>query len=482
MTTKIRDSESFSKWYNDSIYEAELVDQSPVRGCVVLRPYGFAIWEFIRDDLDIRIKKNLGAKNAYFPLLIPESFLKKEKEHVEGFSPELAVVTHAGGSKLEEPYVVRPTSETIIYNSFARWIKSYRDLPLKINQWANVIRWEMRTRPFIRTTEFLWQEGHTAHATEVEALDMATAAQREYIQMAENLLAIPSIAGEKTATERFAGAKATLTFEGLMRDGKALQMGTSHLLSHSFPEAFEVSYQDENGKEVVPWCSSWGVTTRLIGALIMAHGDENGLVLPPRVAPVQVVIIPIFKTETERAAVTSLVEKIKSDLESSNIRVEVDNDENKRPGAKYFHWEQKGVPLRLEVGPRDAAKGGAMMALRLEIEGYDRKTFIESENILNSVSKALDDFHDHLLKRAREFLKANTHKAANSVTFEELSSEVNNKLGLHQVGWCGKRECEERLKEAKASARVVVDGALAGRKCFNCTECSVNEILVARSY
>ncbi|MBM3887285.1 proline--tRNA ligase, partial [Candidatus Dependentiae bacterium] len=325
---------SFPEWYQEVITQAGLVDSSPTRGCSIIKPYGFAIWERIQQNLDARIKQE-GVENAYFPLLIPEEFLRREEKHIEGFSPEVAVVTHAGGKKLEEPYVIRPTSETVIYEAFSRWIKSWRDLPLKINQWANVVRWEMRTRPFLRTTEFLWQEGHTAHATYEEARTMALTMLEHYRQLAEDFLAIPVVIGEKTPYERFPGADSTFTFEGLMQDGKALQMGTSHILSQSFPAAFGVKFQAQDGTLQNPFCTSWGATTRLIGAMVMTHGDQRGLVVPPRVAPIQIVIIPIFKSDEEKTSVINAAQSIAQNLQSAGIRIHIDTDESKTPGAKF---------------------------------------------------------------------------------------------------------------------------------------------------
>jgi prolyl-tRNA synthetase len=316
--------QDFPGWYQDVIFQAELVDVSPTRGSMVMRPYGYAIWENIQKVLDQKIK-SLGAQNAYFPLLIPESFLKKEAEHVEGFAPEVAVVTHAGGKKLEEPLVLRPTSETIIYHMFARWIHSWRDLPLKINQWANVIRWEMRPRPFLRTTEFLWQEGHTAHASHEEALEMALAAREMYKDFVENYLAIPIITGVKSESERFAGAQETFCIEAIMPDGKGLQMGTSHLLAQSFPESFDIKFQDKDGAIKTPSCSSWGVSTRMIGGLIMSHGDENGLILPPKIAPTQVVVVPIYRDKEQKSIIMEKIDQIKAKFNSENIRFIVDS-------------------------------------------------------------------------------------------------------------------------------------------------------------
>ena len=326
--------DQFPEWYNEVIYKSELVDHSPTKGTAVIRPYGYSIWEKIHQLLDKRIKE-VGVKNAYFPLLIPESFLNKEKKHVEGFAPELAVVTHAGGKKLEEPLVVRPTSETIIYHMFSRRIKSWRDLPLKINQWANVVRWELRTRPFLRTSEFLWQEGHTAHYSAEEAEEMSKQMLEIYVDIAENYLAIPVIPGEKSESERFAGADHTYTFEAMMQDGKALQMGTSHVLAQSFPAAFGIQFQDKDGKMRVPHCTSWGVSTRLIGALVMVHGDQNGLIIPPKIAPITGVVIPILKKNADNSAVLEMADKVRQMLEPLGFTIEVDTREGISPGAKY---------------------------------------------------------------------------------------------------------------------------------------------------
>ncbi|MCK4499532.1 proline--tRNA ligase, partial [Candidatus Babeliales bacterium] len=466
----------------ETIAKAEIVDSSPVRGCNVIRPYGYAIWENMVAELDRRIKEDLGAQNAYFPLLIPESFLKKEKEHVEGFSPELAVVTHAGGSKLDEPYVIRPTSETAIYDMFSRWISSYRDLPLKINQWANVVRWEMRPRAFLRTTEFLWQEGHTAHATEAEARKMAIDALEMYRDFTENFLAVPVYTGEKTEHERFAGAKSTFAIEALMRNGKALQWGTTHLLAHSFPKAFGIKFNNEQGETEVPWCSSWGVSTRMIGGIIMAHGDKFGLVLPPKIAPIQVVIVPIVKKGGDNAAVLEQTQKIHDTLKSSGIRVYTDVSDNKTPGSKFFDYERKGVPLRIELGSRDLDKGTAVLVRRIEIEGKERKQFIPFDALAKTVTKELDVIHDAMLASATAFKKANTHMASDNVTFEQLKKDIEDKRGLHQVGWCKAPECELRLKEAKAFTRIVIGKSNPGRKCFACEAAAQEEVLVARAY
>jgi prolyl-tRNA synthetase len=462
----------FSDWYNEIVYQAELADQSPVRGCIVIRPYGWAIWENIKDVLDKRIKET-GHQNAAFPLLIPESFLKKEAKHVEGFSPELAIVTIAGGKKLEEPLVVRPTSETIIHYMFARWIKSWRDLPLKINQWANVVRWEMRTRPFLRTTEFFWQEGHTAHETYEEALEEAKLMLNEYVKLVQDYLAIPVIVGQKSESEKFAGADKTFTFEGIMQDGKALQMGTSHLISQNFAKAFEMVYQDREGKSAYPYLTSWGATTRLIGAMVMTHGDQKGLVIPPKVAPIQVILIPIFNQENKELILNEAY-KIKEKLIKIGIRVELDDDENKKPGAKYFKWELKGVPLRIELGPKDLEKGQVMLADRIGSE----KIAVQISEIEEKVPKSLEFIQNKLFERAKEKLKSLWFKSDKLIYF---AKDLEAKGGAFQTGWCQSAECETKLKEYKATIRCLLPEKTFD-KCFNCDSDNITDIIAAKSY
>ncbi len=471
---KLPDIQSqFPEWYNEVLYQAELVDQSPVRGTMIIRPYGCAIWELITQIVDKRIKET-GHENAIFPLFIPESFIKREAKHIEGFAPELAIVTHAGGKQLEEPLVVRPTSETIIHYMFSRWIKSWRDLPLKVNQWCNVVRWEMRPRPFLRTTEFFWQEGHTAHATEQEANDEAHMMMNEYVTFARNYLAIPVITGEKTPTERFPGAVKTLTFEAVMQDGKALQMGTSHLLSQKFAESFEIQFQDKDGKLAMPYLTSWGITTRLIGAVVMTHGDQKGLVMPPRIAPIQVVIIPILRKELDNAVVLQAAELIKKQLEGLGLRVKIDSDETKTPGAKFFKWELKGVPVRIEIGPRDLEKNQAMVADRLGIT----KGAVALDAIPDFVVALLDQFHDTLLSKAQERLKSMSHRGT---ALADFGPKVEADGGLYQVGWCGSEGCEAMLKEYKAFTRCVMAERIASH-CFGCGKTSIMDVLVAKSY
>ena len=461
---------NLAEWYQEVIHQAELADNAPVRGCIVIRPYGCEIWEAIKSILDKRIKET-GHKNAMFPLLIPESFLKKEADHVAGFAPEIAVVTHAGGKLLAEPLVVRPTSETIIHYMFAQWIKSYRDLPLLINQWANVVRWEMRPRAFLRTTEFFWQEGHTAHATEKEALDEVLMMLSIYKDIAENYLAIPVITGKKSEGEKFPGAVTTYTFEGFMPDGKALQMGTSHLLSQSFAKAFDMQFQTKEGGLAYPWLTSWGTTTRLVGALVMSHGDIKGLVLPPRIAPIQVVIIPIYKTEAEREQVLIVAHNIKNEL-GDKVRVFIDEDEHKTPGSKFYHWEMRGVPLRLEIGPRDLAEDQAIMTDRLDLE----KVATPLQGIGRIIIEKLSFIQTELFTRAKkrlENMKVVQHNLDAIITASEWS--------LIQTGFCGSRDCEDELKKSKLSVRCLIAEKLC-EVCGICQKPSVTDCIVARSY
>lgn len=463
----------FQDWYNEIIYDAELVDQSPVRGAVVIRPYGYAIWELIRDDLNARIIQT-GHHNAAFPLLIPESFLKREAEHVEGFAPELAVVTYAGGKQLEEPLVIRPTSETMIHYMFARWIKSWRDLPLKINQWANVVRWEMRTRPFLRTTEFFWQEGHTAHITREEAQQEVLMMLDEYVDLARNVLAIPVVTGQKSATEKFPGAEKTYTFEGFMPDGKALQMGTSHLLSQSFAKAFDMKFQNQDNELAYPYLTSWGATTRLIGAVVMVHGDDKGLVLPPWVAPIQVVVIPILKKDADNKEVKNAAETITATLRAAGIRVELDMDESKTPGAKFYQWEMKGVPLRIEIGPRDLEQKIAMVVDRLGIE----KAAVSLPSLVKDIPQRLAMLQKTMLERAEQKRDALWFKEAKLAQFGPMLQEKN---GFYQTGWCGDASCEAQLKQYQATIRCVFDEHQF-EQCFACDKPSVQDVLVAKAY
>ncbi len=394
-------SEDFSKWYNEIVLKADLADYSPVRGSMVIKPYGYTLWERIRDELDLRFKAT-GHVNAYFPLLIPMSFLEKESDHVEGFSPELAVVTHGGGAELEEPLVVRPTSETIIGYMYAKWIQSYRDLPLLINQWANVVRWEMRTRLFLRTTEFLWQEGHTAHATEQEAMEETLRMLDVYTDFAVKEAAIPVIPGRKSESEKFAGAIASYTIEAMMKDGKALQSGTSHFLGQNFAKAFGIQYLDENNEQQYAWTTSWGLSTRMVGAVVMCHGDDQGLVLPPHVAPIQVVIVPIWRKDAEREAVMEAAEQIRRRLAGApvSLRVELDRREGFSPGWKFNDWEMRGVPLRIEIGPRDIANQNVMVARR-DIPGREGKAVMPMAEIEASIPAMLETVQAAIYEKAR---------------------------------------------------------------------------------
>lgn len=462
---------SFSEWYLEVIRLAELADQAPVRGCMVIRPYGYAIWEHIQKNLDAKIKET-GHQNAAFPLFIPMSFLQKEAEHVEGFSPELAVVTHAGGKPLEEPLVVRPTSETIIHYMFAQWLRSWRDLPIKINQWCSVVRWEMRTRPFLRTTEFWWQEGHTAHETREEAHEEVLTMLNVYVDLAQNYLAIPVVPGQKSDSERFAGADKTYTIEGLMQDGKALQMGTSHMISQNFAKSFDMMFQDREGKQAYPYLTSWGVTTRLVGALIMTHGDEKGLVLPPAIAPYQIVIIPIIRGETKQA-VLDATQELAQELRKT-WRVIVDADETETPGAKFYRWEMKGVPVRIEIGPRDLEKNQVMVADRIGLA----KQAVSRTDLHAYMTEYIERIQKELLVRAtarRDAQWLQTEKLADCL--EQLESRG----GFYQAGWCRSGECEAQLKIHKATIRCVLPEQKHAH-CFHCGKESSSDILFAKAY
>ena len=473
MSTKLPDIKTnFPEWYQEVVYQAGLADQAPVRGCIVIKPYGTALWENIKSILDTRIKET-GHHNAMFPLLIPQSFISKEAEHVEGFAPELAVVTHAGGKELEEPLVVRPTSETMIHYMFAQWIKSYRDLPLKINQWANVMRWEKRPRAFLRTTEFFWQEGHTAHATQEEAQAEVDMMLQEYINLAQDVLAIPVIRGQKSKTEQFAGAQATYTFEAFLIEGKALQMGTSHLLSQSFAKSFEMRYQDEQGTMQYPWLTSWGVTTRLVGAIVGSHGDEKGLILPPKVAPIQVVIVPILRGE-QKDMVLIKVQEIAQQLKQAGIRVYVDADEATTPGAKFYHWELRGVPVRLEIGPRDLENNGAMMSLRT---GGDKQS-ISLDGLAQTLQQAFITVHQTLFTRVQDRYKAMWNKIPKLAQFGPKMQEQN---GIYQAGWCGMKECEAQLKEYQGTIRCLISEK-SFDVCFACDMKSISDVIIGKSY
>jgi len=471
-------AKDFSAWYNDAVMRAELADYSPVRGCMVIRPNGYAIWELMQAALD-RMFKDTGHRNAYFPLFIPQSFLAKEAEHVEGFAPEVATVTRAGGKELDEPLVVRPTSETIIYDSFAKWIHSYRDLPLLINQWANIVRWEMRTRLFLRTTEFLWQEGHTAHVDEADAEREARRMLAVYRKFDEEWVAMPVITGVKTDSEKFAGALRTYAVEALMQDNKSIQAGTTHNLGQNFAKAFGVQFQTADGGLDWVWNTSWGVSTRMIGGLVMTHGDDVGIVCPPRLAPTQVVVVPIYKSDEERAAVLAASEQAVRALRDAGFRVELDAREGMKPGAKYYEWEGRGVPLRLEVGPKDVAKGQVFAARRT-----GGKAPIPMGGLADGVRAVLDEIQAALFKAAVERREANTRRGVSKAELLEMMAGTG---GFAYGGFCGRAECEQAIKEAtKATIRVLPDEEFrspsAPAACTWCGGKSVTEAVWAKAY
>ena len=431
-------SEDFNEWYTDIIQQAQLADYSPVKGSMVIRPYGYSIWESVQAYLDKRFKET-GHQNAYFPLFIPNSFIQKEAEHVEGFSPELATVTHAGGKELEEPLVVRPTSETIINHMFSKWISSHRDLPMLINQWANVVRWEMRTRLFLRTSEFLWQEGHTAHATEEEATEEALKMLDVYSDFAENIAAVSVVKGTKSANERFAGATRTYSIEAMMKDMKALQAGTSHELGQNFSKAFEIQFSDENNELQHPYQTSWGVSTRLIGMIIMAHGDDKGLNLPPKLAPIQVVVVPIIPKEEFKTMVLESVDNVKKSFDE-DTRVYVDDRDNLSPGFKFNEWELKGVPLRIEIGPRDIENNSVVVSRR---DGEKEKISVSINELNDYVQKELEDIQNKLLESSQKFRESNT---VHVDSYDDLISTLNEKPGFVSCYWHENSEQEDEVK------------------------------------
>jgi prolyl-tRNA synthetase len=467
--------EDFARWYNEVVQQAELADYAPVRGCMVIRPYGYALWENIRSALDRRFRAT-GHENAYFPLFIPTSFLEKEAEHVEGFSPELAVVTIGGGKELEEPLVVRPTSETIIGHMYAKWIQSYRDLPVLINQWANVVRWELRPRLFLRTTEFLWQEGHTAHATAEEAREEALRMLDVYAEFAEQEGALPVVKGRKSQSEKFAGAATSYTIEAMMGDGRALQSATSHDLGQNFARAFDISYQDADGELRHCWMTSWGMSTRIVGALVMAHGDDQGLVLPPRLAPVQAVIVPIWKGHEQKADVLAAARRVREAL--GELRVELDDREQLTPGYKFNDWEMRGVPLRLEIGPRDVAAEQVVLARR-DVPGREGKTAVPMAGLGEAATRALEEIQSALYERALAFQRERTAEPAD---YDELREAVGRGFAL--AWWCGSAECEARLKEdASATTRCIPFDQPGGTgPCAICGEEAEKKALFARAY
>jgi prolyl-tRNA synthetase len=479
-----KQKEDFSGWYNEVVLRAELADYSPVRGCMVIRPYGYGIWELMQRGLDDMFKAT-GHENAYFPLFIPQSFLEREKQHVEGFAPEVAVVTHAGGKELEEPLIIRPTSETIIYAMFSKWVQSYRDLPILMNQWANVVRWEMRTRLFLRTTEFLWQEGHTAHVDEAEAEEETLKILALYREFMESFMAMPVITGRKTDSERFAGAVRTYSCEALMQDNRGLQAGTSHMLGQNFSKQFDLKFQTVTGSEDYAYNTSWGVSTRLVGALVMTHGDDNGLVIPPRLAPIQVVVVPIYRSDDERALVLEKAERVASILRQEHIRVKVDARDTIKPGAKYFEWERKGVPMRVEIGPKDVAKQQLMVVMRKEVPGMARKEAMDEAVALMTIPNRLNDFQRALMAQATERREANSTRGVSD--YAQLKELVERDAGFVYVGWCGSAECEAKVKEeTKATIRCIPGEEFrskeAPEKCAVCGGSAKHEVIWSKAY
>ncbi len=468
--------ENFSEWYNQLVLRAELADYAPVRGCMVVRPYGWALWENIQKALDDRFKAT-GHVNAAFPMLIPQSFMTKEKEHQEGFSPELAVVTHGGGQELEEPLVVRPTSETIIGTMYAKWIQSYRDLPVLVNQWANVVRWEMRTKLFLRTLEFYWQEGHTAHATEQEAVEETERMLQVYADFARTEAAVPVIPGRKSESEKFAGAVNTYSIEAMMGDTKALQAGTSHFLGQNFAKAFDIKFLDESNQLQYCWTTSWGVSTRFIGAIIMTHGDDQGLVLPPRLAPIQVVIVPIYRKDEEKSAVMEAVNAVQAQLKA--LRVKVDDREGLTPGFKFNDWELKGVPLRIEIGPKDVQNGTVALSRR-DIPGRDGKSFLPMAGLESSVPALLQTIQDNMLAKATAFRDSHIVEVSDYETFKQVVAEQ----GWALAWWSDDRENEARIKEeTKATLRVYASDPNPGEGvCFYSGRKTNQKAYFARSY
>jgi prolyl-tRNA synthetase len=469
-------SENYSEWYNQLVQRAEMADYAPVRGCMVVRPYGWSLWENIQGALNSRFKAT-GHVNAAFPLFIPMSFLEKEKEHVEGFSPELAVVTIGGGSELEEPLIVRPTSETIIGYMYSKWIQSYRDLPVLINQWGNVVRWEMRTRLFLRTLEFYWQEGHTAHATAEEAQEETLRMLDIYTDFARNEAAVPVIPGLKSESEKFAGAVRSYTIEAMMSDTKALQSGTSHNLGQNFAKAFDIQYLDENNTLQYCWTTSWGLSTRFIGAIIMTHGDDQGLVLPPRLAPIQVVIVPIFRKDEEQEKVMAAVDRVKKEL--ADYRVEVDDRTEVTPGFKFNHWELRGVPLRLEIGPKDVAKNSVALARR-DIPGRDGKSFVPQEGIAQTVGEMLDEIQANMLEKATKFRDDHIFEPKDYDEFKEIIAND----GWCYVWWKANAENEAKIKEeTKATLRCFPFEQSGGKgKCIFSGQETTEKAYFARGY
>ena len=481
--------ENYSQWYNDLVTKADLAENSAVRGCMVIKPYGYAIWEFMHDALD-KMFKDTGHVNAYFPLFIPKSFFSKEASHVEGFAKECAVVTHyrlknnPDGSgvvvdpdaRLEEELIVRPTSETIIWDTYRNWIKSYRDLPILVNQWANVVRWEMRTRLFLRTAEFLWQEGHTAHATREEAMAEARKMLEVYAEFAEKYMALPVIKGIKSANERFAGAEETFCIEAMMQDGKALQAGTSHFLAQNFAKAFDVKFLNKENKLEYVWATSWGVSTRLMGALIMSHSDDNGLVLPPKIAPIEVVIVPIYKTDEQKESVLNYCADLKKRLEARRMRVKFDDRDTQKPGFKFAEWELKGVPVRIAAGPRDVENSSVEIARRDTLE----KTSVAIDNIEDYITNLLEEIQNNIFKKALDFRESRTVRVD---TWEEFKEQIENSMFVY-AHWDGTPETEQKIKEeTKATIRCIpLDDDFEDGKCIYSGQPSKRRVIFARAY
>jgi prolyl-tRNA synthetase len=480
-------AEDFSAWYNEVVLRSELADYSPVKGSMVIRPNGYGIWERMQRALDDMFKAT-GHQNAYFPLFIPESFMRKEAEHVEGFAPECAVVTHGGGKELEEPLIVRPTSETIIYHMFAKWTQSYRDLPILMNQWCNVVRWEMRTRLFLRTLEFLWQEGHTAHATHDEAEEEARRMLGVYRTFMEEWMAMPVLTGAKSESEKFAGALRTYACEALMQDNKALQAGTSHNLGQNFAKAFELQFQDEKGEMAFAWNTSWGVSTRMVGGLVMTHGDDNGLRVPPRLAPIEIVIVPIWKSDEERERMCAAAFKVKEELTAwtgrgatDRLRVHVDARDGMRSGAKYYEWELRGVPLRFELGPKDLEKQAVFAARRDTRE----KQSLSLDGLPAAAAALLERIQHDMFAAALARREANSVRG--KISYDEFKALMDGKGGFVFAGWCGDAACEAKVKEeTKATIRCMPDAEfrspVAPATCLCCGKPSQAEAVWARAY
>ena len=483
LTTRAAD---FSAWYNEVVLRAELADYSPVRGCMVIRPNGYGIWERMQRSLDEMFKAT-GHQNAYFPLFIPESYLHKEAQHVEGFAPEVAVVTHGGGKKLDEPLIIRPTSETIIYSMFAKWVQSYRDLPLLINQWANVVRWEMRTRLFLRTLEFLWQEGHTAHATHDEAEEEARKILGIYRDFMEGWMAMPVVTGQKTDAERFAGALRTYSCEAMMQDNKALQAGTSHNLGQNFAKAFELKFQAEHGGQEFAWNTSWGVSTRLVGGLVMTHGDDIGIRVPPLLAPIEMVIVPIYKTDEERSAMLEAADRVTRRLadwerrDPGRLRVHIDDRDGVKPGAKYYEWELRGVPIRMELGPRDLEKNQGVLVRRDNRE----KRPVSLDALGEDVADLLMRIQEDMLIAARE--RREQHSVRHAISYDDFRALMDGEGAFVYAGWCGDPACEAQIKDdTKATIRVMPDeefrSAETPTKCLRCGRPAIAEAVWAKAY